>query len=61
MGKQYYCDYCNRSFKENAEARKKHLTSLMHINNRTDHYNLYRGNRIIIFLMNNKTYQTLNL
>ncbi|XP_051175986.1 zinc finger matrin-type protein 5-like [Leptopilina boulardi] len=43
MVKRYYCDYCDRSFKDNPEARKKHLTSLLHVNARTEHYRLFKG------------------
>lgn len=43
MGKQYYCDYCDRSFKDETDARKKHLSSLQHINNKANHYNQFKG------------------
>ncbi|KAK0161800.1 hypothetical protein PV327_008214 [Microctonus hyperodae] len=48
MGKQYYCDYCDRSFKDETDARKKHLSSLQHINNKTNHYNLFKDPRDIL-------------
>ncbi|XP_043279468.1 zinc finger matrin-type protein 5 [Venturia canescens] len=48
MGKRYYCDYCERSFKDDAEARKKHLSSLQHVKNRADHYNLFKEPAIIL-------------
>ena len=38
MGKQYYCDYCNKSFIDKATNRKKHLLSLNHKVARTHHY-----------------------
>ncbi|KAF7989844.1 hypothetical protein HCN44_008518 [Aphidius gifuensis] len=38
MGKIYYCDYCDRSFKDEAGARKKHLSSLQHSINHAEHY-----------------------
>ena len=43
MGKRYYCEYCDRSFKDDPEARKKHLSSLQHVKNRADHYNMFQG------------------
>ncbi|KAH0949599.1 hypothetical protein HN011_003977 [Eciton burchellii] len=48
MGKTYYCDYCDRSFKDNVEARKKHLASLQHTKNRTDHYNAFKDPETIL-------------
>ncbi|EZA58092.1 zinc finger matrin-type protein 5 isoform X2 [Ooceraea biroi] len=48
MGKTYYCDYCDRSFKDNVEARKKHLSSLQHTKNRTDHYNVFKDPETIL-------------
>ncbi|XP_043482359.1 zinc finger matrin-type protein 5-like [Leptopilina heterotoma] len=42
MVKRYYCDYCDRSFKDDPEARKKHLTSLLHVNAQKDHYRLFK-------------------
>jgi len=41
MGKTYYCDYCDRSFKDDVEARKKHLSSMQHMTNRASHYNMF--------------------
>nr|XP_012226830.1 PREDICTED: zinc finger matrin-type protein 5 [Linepithema humile] len=48
MGKIYYCDYCDRSFKDDVEARKKHLSSLQHAKNRTDHYNMFKDPETIL-------------
>ncbi|KAG7198665.1 hypothetical protein KM043_006020 [Ampulex compressa] len=48
MGKRYYCDYCDRSFKDDAEARKKHLSSLQHVKNRADHYNMFKDPEVIL-------------
>lgn len=50
MGKRYYCDYCDRSFKDDVEARKKHLFSLQHMKNRADHYSVFKGKVLIIFV-----------
>lgn len=51
MGKTYYCDYCDRFFKDDIEARKKHLSSLQHVANRESHYNAYKGEYRNIFLI----------
>ncbi|XP_076676955.1 zinc finger matrin-type protein 5 [Andrena cerasifolii] len=48
MGKRYYCAYCDRSFKDDTEARKKHLSSLQHAKNRADHYNIYKDPEVIL-------------
>ncbi|XP_043261833.1 zinc finger matrin-type protein 5 [Colletes gigas] len=48
MGKRYYCAYCDRSFKDDPEARKKHLSSLQHAKNRADHYNMYKDPEVIL-------------
>ncbi|KAJ8679725.1 hypothetical protein QAD02_015512 [Eretmocerus hayati] len=37
-GKNFYCEYCDRSFKDVAEARKKHLSSLQHAKNKNWYY-----------------------
>ncbi|GBM50683.1 hypothetical protein AVEN_45956-1 [Araneus ventricosus] len=43
MGKQYYCDYCERSFADGAENRKKHLASVHHQKLRKAHYDMFKG------------------
>ncbi|XP_014488862.1 PREDICTED: zinc finger matrin-type protein 5 [Dinoponera quadriceps] len=48
MGKRYYCDYCDRSFKDDVEARKKHLSSLQHMKNRADHYSVFKDPETIL-------------
>ncbi|XP_015609430.1 zinc finger matrin-type protein 5 [Cephus cinctus] len=48
MGKRYYCDYCDRSFKDDSEARKKHISSLQHAKNRADHYSLFKAPETIL-------------
>ncbi|XP_011300681.1 zinc finger matrin-type protein 5 [Fopius arisanus] len=42
MGKRYHCDYCDRSFKDNSEIRKKHLSSLQHAKNYAEHYRQFK-------------------
>ncbi|XP_011146588.1 zinc finger matrin-type protein 5 isoform X2 [Harpegnathos saltator] len=48
MGKRYYCDYCDRSFKDDVEARRKHLSSLQHMKNRADHYCVFKDPETIL-------------
>lgn len=43
MGKRYYCDYCDRSFIDDVEARKKHLQGMSHLRAKKLHYKAYRG------------------
>ncbi|CAG8499406.1 16164_t:CDS:2 [Acaulospora morrowiae] len=42
MVKKYYCDYCDRSFPDNAEARRKHIEGTQHQNNVKLHYDSYK-------------------
>ncbi|GLH11926.1 Zinc finger matrin-type protein 5 [Gryllus bimaculatus] len=42
MGKRYYCDYCDRHFVDDLEARKKHLAGVMHMRMRKDYYNQFK-------------------
>lgn len=42
MGKRYYCDYCERYFIDDLQARKKHLTSTLHIRNRNVYYKQFQ-------------------
>lgn len=43
MGRRYYCDYCDKTFIDDLEARRKHLTSSHHIKLRKLHYEQHRG------------------
>ncbi|CAH0546227.1 unnamed protein product [Brassicogethes aeneus] len=42
MGRRYYCDYCDKNFIDDLDARKKHLQSAQHIKNRNLHYEAQR-------------------
>ncbi|XP_054765609.2 zinc finger matrin-type protein 5-like [Lytechinus pictus] len=42
MGKRYYCDYCDKSFADNSENRKKHLNGVVHDRLRKLHYSQFR-------------------
>ncbi|XP_053599106.1 zinc finger matrin-type protein 5 [Microplitis demolitor] len=48
MGKRYYCDYCDRSFKDDPEARKKHISSLQHVNKRSEYYQQFKDPQDIL-------------
>ncbi|XP_048525417.1 uncharacterized protein LOC109541484 isoform X2 [Dendroctonus ponderosae] len=38
MGRRYYCEYCDKTFIDELEARRKHLQSAHHIKLRNMHY-----------------------
>ncbi|CAG8433637.1 10926_t:CDS:2 [Diversispora eburnea] len=42
MVKKYYCDYCDRSFPDNIEARRKHLEGTQHKNKVKQHYDSFK-------------------
>ncbi|CAH1107217.1 unnamed protein product [Psylliodes chrysocephalus] len=42
MSRRYYCDYCEKSFIDDLDARKKHLQSSNHIKLRHMHYEACR-------------------
>ncbi|XP_046990040.1 zinc finger matrin-type protein 5 [Schistocerca americana] len=48
MGKRYYCDYCDRSFVDDYEARKKHISGSMHVRLRKEHYDVFRDAKTIL-------------
>ena len=39
MGRQYYCDYCLRSFRDSLSSRKKHLKSGEHLRAKQKYFN----------------------
>lgn len=43
MGKKYYCEYCDKRFKDDVNIRQKHLNGLAHQTARNDHYAKYKG------------------
>lgn len=53
MGRRYYCDYCDKTFIDDIDARKKHINGLLHQNLRKEHYLSCRGltNSLILRLM----------
>lgn len=43
MGKRYYCEYCDRAFLDNVSARKKHLASSLHQQQRDSWYDKFKS------------------
>lgn len=54
MGRRYYCDYCDKLFIDDLDARKKHLQSSHHIKLRNLHYESCRGTLNISCFVPNK-------
>lgn len=50
MGRRYYCEYCDKTFIDELEARRKHLQSANHIKLRNMHYEQCRGNFLFVIL-----------
>ncbi|CAG9864775.1 unnamed protein product [Phyllotreta striolata] len=48
MGRRYYCDYCEKSFIDDIDARKKHLQSSNHVKLRHMHYEACRDPETIL-------------
>ncbi|KAJ8952977.1 hypothetical protein NQ314_007439 [Rhamnusium bicolor] len=48
MGRRYYCDYCDKTFIDDLEARKKHLQSAHHIKLRNLHYEYCRDPETVL-------------
>ncbi|KAG0411091.1 hypothetical protein HPB47_011778 [Ixodes persulcatus] len=42
MGRRYHCDYCDKTFPDNVNNRKKHLQGSHHIRLRKNHYDAFR-------------------
>uniref|UniRef100_A0A1B6KQV1 C3H1-type domain-containing protein n=1 Tax=Graphocephala atropunctata TaxID=36148 RepID=A0A1B6KQV1_9HEMI len=54
MGKRYHCEYCDRSFVDEPESRRKHLQGISHIRSRNNHYKKYRDLKNIYLEENSK-------
>ncbi|XP_017770229.1 PREDICTED: zinc finger matrin-type protein 5 [Nicrophorus vespilloides] len=48
MGRRYYCDYCDKVFIDDLDARKKHLNSAHHLKLRKVHYDLFRDQKTLL-------------
>lgn len=44
MGRRYYCDYCDVSFPDSKEGRKKHNDGLIHQRTKEAHFRQFAGN-----------------
>lgn len=42
MGKRYFCNYCDRTFIDDPDSRKKHIQGIAHIRNRSNHYKKFK-------------------
>lgn len=43
MGKKYYCEYCDKRMKDDAQIRKQHFDGLTHRTSRAEHYAKFKG------------------
>lgn len=41
--KRYYCEYCNKSFQDNRQSRRRHLNGLSHQRSKKAYFDLYIG------------------
>lgn len=48
MGKRYYCDYCERSFPDSADNRKKHINGVQHQRRLKLHYDSFRDAAVVL-------------
>ncbi|XP_046404170.1 zinc finger matrin-type protein 5 [Ischnura elegans] len=48
MGKRYYCDYCERTFIDDIQARRKHLLGLKHTIRVKEHYASFKDPKTIL-------------
>ncbi|XP_050312260.1 zinc finger matrin-type protein 5 [Anthonomus grandis grandis] len=48
MGRRYYCEYCDKTFVDELEARRKHLQSANHVKLRNLHYQQCREPAVIL-------------
>ncbi|XP_071945828.1 zinc finger matrin-type protein 5-like [Antedon mediterranea] len=48
MARTYYCDYCQRSFTDNAQNRKKHINGVQHKRMMKLHYDSFKDPETIL-------------
>ncbi|ESO91676.1 hypothetical protein LOTGIDRAFT_122096 [Lottia gigantea] len=41
MGRQYFCEFCEKSFADNPSSRKNHLNGTTHKANRENYYKMF--------------------
>lgn len=44
MKTNYYCEYCDKRFKNDINIRKRHFAGLAHQNAYKEHYAKFKGN-----------------
>jgi len=45
-GKQYFCEYCEKSFADNPTSRRNHLRGLQHQRMKNLHYESVQGAKL---------------
>lgn len=45
MGKNYYCDYCDKRMKDDSSIKKKHIEGLAHQKARNEHYAQFKSTK----------------
>ncbi|XP_037048886.1 zinc finger matrin-type protein 5 [Bradysia coprophila] len=48
MGKNYYCEYCDKRLKNDAQVIKKHIAGLAHTAARNEHYTKFKDPQTIL-------------
>lgn len=43
MGRNYYCEYCDKRMKDDVQIRKKHIGGVQHQAARSEHYAQLKG------------------
>lgn len=43
MGRNYYCEYCDKTFRDVLDIRKNHLKGTLHQQMKKEHFDRYRG------------------
>lgn len=43
MGRNYYCDYCDKRVRNDIQIRKKHIQGLQHQTAQSEHYAKFKG------------------
>lgn len=44
MGRNYYCDYCDKRVRNDIQIRKKHIQGLQHQTAQSEHYAKFKSN-----------------
>lgn len=49
MGRNYYCEYCDKSFRDVLAVRKTHLKGALHQQMKKEHFDRFRGEFIDLY------------